>query len=439
MITPNYSFETLMEAAALQTSKDIIDTQIKSIKELSKLTTTSAIVQNQNNELLFFLDKPPQLLANDGKKHSRVRFSPIEINPEEFKIDENDPVFINFRAIRYLGRERKEVEWDYMVVTKHDVTRETKIFNRNHHVAGESQDASFLRHKLNSHIAQFRVSFTRQEVGYFLQEMAEDPNVYGVFFRFPSGGHINPLHPLVANAILFGSLALPTDFEVLVFTYEKEPMKFSKKQQQLIDLYTEDYFNVLSQINSSFLSLSSCDASNLNLSVDVLNGPNQIITLEDIFNLDIQTKSTNSQTSANLLEVRLPFTLIPVQTIDTSLSLPYYGMVGITHANDNHGEYNGYQITPYMMSGNIGNSTIQVQGDERSSSTLLSDARDYVLQSVCTGDYNKYAPHGWFTLNRLNARSTYWDDYICTDFEIWAQASKNTSKVLYEEMVNEED
>jgi len=193
----------------------------------------------------------------------------------------------------------------------------------------------------------------------------------GILFLDPKNPDwvINPLHPAIALEIIKTNIILPDLVKMMIFTYRDEVVVNQ-------DIKTTSKF-----LAKSMLSITEKLETVLEQKIEIRN---QHETFSDIQIL----ASDNSYVE---IQSRIPSSSViisPLQILTRGEMLPYYGF-SLMSAGGLASNY------PGNLSGNIKGGWYERGFD-----------------GLCTGNYSNRTEEGWRTINRINANSVWYDQFV---------------------------
>lgn len=280
----------------------------------------------------------------------------------------------------------------------------TREFSGSAQALYPSRNRKNIREHLSSTVTMSELVKTRlttPQFMHFLQGLRDTKtlDVYGIIINLGRNRRINPLHPMVAQALASGKITLPEDFEVIVY-----PMTKSQKISQ-DDLET-NVTAIVEVVN--FLNVNSL------LAIEKSKPKNSVF--QDIRSLMQSPNPLNHTIEFQSDSEDIQNVLIPVQLASDGIMTPYYG---ILESKFDGSSYKTRQISP-MLSGNT-------QGLQNWGST-------------CTGDLSSSRYSSLHVLNGFNINSAYFTDTVNNASYHWIKACQLVSiEILTTEPENVEE
>jgi len=236
-------------------------------------------------------------------------------------------------------------------------------------------------------------------------------NFYGVVLRGVENNTfiLNPLHPLVASAILTTATYSVTKFKVLVYFYPN---------RKAMDKMYKSYNTTVAEVATAVTNLLRLSKRNTEVVLDtskimdvVPNKSNTSVTVvKTVLSVDIP-ESYYSYYNPDAVHYTLPHQLLTRGNI-----APYYGTSVLRLAPGSDGEC--CQIAPFLAA-NVSNSTIQ------------ADDNRIIFNNVCTGSQPKKTLEGLSTLNHSYLGSPLNRTLIRPGALLYADQCIDTSMFLY--------
>lgn len=220
---------------------------------------------------------------------------------------------------------------------------------------------------------------------HFLKGLASTDtlDVYGILINLGSDKRLNPLHPLVAQAISTGVIRLPDTFEVIIYPMTKE----QKISQKGLETNVTAAVSILNFTNENGQTAREVIKPKNSLYSDI----NNLAKTTDPLNFTVEFQSKESSTMRNVIT--------PVQFASDGVVTPYYGIIQSEHRESG---YRSQQLSP-MLSGNI-----------QTGSTEFG--------TTCTGDLSSSRYSSLHVLNGLNLNSAYFKDTVSVSSFHWIKA-----------------
>lgn len=223
------------------------------------------------------------------------------------------------------------------------------------------------------------------QLQHFLRGLAKTDtlDVYGMLINLGSDKRLNPLHPLVAQAISTGAIKLPETFEVIIYPMQKE----QKIAQKGLETNVTAAVHILNFVNEHGQTAREVIKPKNSLYSDISN----LAKTTDPLNFTVEFQSKESSTMRNVI--------IPVQFASDGVVTPYYGVIQSEHRD---GGYRSQQLSP-MLSGNI-------------------QTGDTSFGSTCTGDLSSSRYSSLHVLNGFNLNSAYFKEAVSNSSLHWIKA-----------------
>lgn len=212
--------------------------------------------------------------------------------------------------------------------------------------------------------------------------------IYGIMINLENGKRLNPLHPLIAQAIVSGNIQLPETFDVIVYPMQKEQKITTAGLEKNVTAVVE-LVNFLNQNGQTAYE-------NIKPKHSVFTDIQNISKLADPLEYVVEFQSAESTVMNNVIT--------PVQYATDGVITPYYGVVQSVHRSDG---YVSHQLSP-MLSGNI-------------NTTGMS------FGNTCTGDLSNKRYANLHVLNGFNMSSAYTLDTVSTASIYWIKACQLVS------------
>ncbi len=208
-------------------------------------------------------------------------------------------------------------------------------------------------------------------------------DIYGILINLGSNKRLNPLHPLVAQAINTGAIKLPDTFEVIIYPIQKT----QKITQKGLETNVTAAVHILNFVNENGQTAREVIKPKNSLYSDISN----LAKSADPLNFTIEFQSKESSTMRNVIT--------PVQFASDGVITPYYGVM---HSEYHDGYYRSQQLSP-MLTGNI-------------------NTHDTSYGNTCTGDFSNSRYSSLHVLNGFNLNSAYFKDTVSNSSIYWIKA-----------------
>ena len=255
---------------------------------------------------------------------------------------------------------------------------------------------------------------------------------------------INPLHPMVAFAIMLGQIELPKAGKIVIYQFKEDlPVECSSSRRELFN-QMEDVKKLLPEINfdkfeeEEAIQVNDEDDNELIFLKRKINryikrytkvwtnyiqlSPKFITdtTVKKILNIDKDKylmdlakfkkikylKQFGDIDYSNITHGSTPNALlVPLQMLANSVTYPYYGLSFIW--DPTNPDRQGYNLG-LMLTGNI---------KYNPSTGVCASGGEAYTDNVCTGSLPKDRKNGWITLSRINVDSMWFSDLIIPDME----------------------